>query len=117
MQKPQASFNFSLPLQDNEAITMSLTVQAFIIPEKQPEVLVNISVNGHQTGVARISKAGSHAFSFVIPPENIEEGGAMVVEFLAESTLSPMEAGMGGDNRELSIGLIDISFQRIPISY
>lgn len=105
MDQPSAWLTFTLPGDAPDGLTLVLEGQAFLA-SVQPTVVMDVWINDVMARTISLDSAGVHRFSFPLPDARHPTGTPVFVELRARTVASPKDAGISGDDRELSFGLV-----------
>jgi hypothetical protein len=104
MDGPYAELKFTMEASAAKEARIVLEGQPFL-DRQQPKVLVDVVINGIRAGTMSMKELGLHRFEFSLPQSKTESMPIQVV-LNAHSTMSPQEAGLNIDQRQLSFGLV-----------
>ena len=101
-----------LPMSDGDPSKIIIIANAFLTPG-HPEQKVDIFINGLKVADnLALTKQTGNALELALPPEVKSVGKPVHIEFRSINPISPLAAGISGDDRRLGIGLISIQFVR-----
>lgn len=106
MDGPVATLHFKLSPQDPAPARLILEGQAFL-PDIESKVDFDVLINELHVKTVAILDPGLQHFEIQWPEEAWDpEGIAVTIRLVPKSTLSPRDAGVSQDDRQLSFGLI-----------
>lgn len=101
-----------LPMPEGNPSKLIIKANAFLSPSHASQ-LVDIAVNGARVGDHQLlSNAKDNFLEIKLPKGAKTPGDPVLVEFHSLDAISPMNAGLGLDERKLGIGLVSIQFVR-----
>ena len=100
----QAVLQFELPEGEAGTTRLILEGQAFL-PQRQSEVMIDVFVNETRVGVMKFDEPGGKKSEFVLPQSEKGQEQQVRVKLRARTTMSPADAGMSADARQLSFGI------------
>jgi len=103
------SAKLTLPLPDQKANELQLTLQAFLTPKITSQIL-NIYINGKDSGVLKID-GGQNVFIGSLKDIDLSKVEFLSIEFRPMTPIKPKDQGLGDDERLLSIGLISAKYR------
>jgi hypothetical protein len=99
-----------LPMPDGSPRKLIISANAFLTPG-HPEQKVDIYINGIKVAdQLMLTKQIGNLLELALPSELKTVGKPVNIEFRSINPISPLAAGISGDDRRLGIGLISIQF-------
>jgi hypothetical protein len=98
----------AIPYISQNEFRVRIKGHGFVVKGYQPEVVVDVIFNKTKLGEMYFNIGdGVKVFEFVLPEGSAEFIKENHIEFVVHNTLSPAQAGLSGDRRQLSFGLIE----------
>jgi hypothetical protein len=108
----EPSAKIVLPIPDGSPVKLIISANAFLTPSHL-EQKVDIYINGIKvTNQLALTKQTGNTVELLLPPEIKPAGKPVSIEFRSINPISPLVAGISGDDRRLGIGLVSIQFVR-----
>jgi hypothetical protein len=104
--------NVVLPMPDGDPTKLIISANAFLTPS-HPEQKVDIFINGIKVADQLVlAKQMGNVLELALPSGVKPVGRPVNIEFRSINPISPLAAGISGDDRRLGIGLVSIQFAR-----
>lgn len=101
-----------LPMPDGDPSKVIIAANAFLTPG-HPDQKIDIFINGIKVADhLALTKQAGNTLELVLPPGVKTVGKPVNIEFRSINPISPLAAGISGDDRRLGIGLVSIQFAR-----
>lgn len=112
MDGPLGEIVLSVPDPSAQGLMLVLETQAFLHPQAQPVVHVEVHVNDQAIGVLSRDTHEPRKMTFELPSALLGASGVIRVSLQAVSTLAPADINMNSDTRQLSVGLLNIGIMQ-----
>ena len=99
-----ASLQFELPQDLGSTAVLIMEGQPFL-PSQLTEMSIDVYINGKLAGTMAFNSFGVKSFNFALPNGRDQNERQIRVDLRARKTISPADAGLSADSRQLSFGI------------
>jgi hypothetical protein len=101
------------PIDDD--LELELEILPFLYPPSRPVCAFSVQVNGVVLLNVQETRGEINRYTVTIPRAQVADVSVLVLSFIAESPVRPVDVGISIDPRLLGVGLVSLRLSAVPL--